>query len=354
MNKRPRFFTLLVFLGLLFSLFTVTVLAMEQTETCQDNTIEETALATEAPVSNTLDGETAADTEDSEVVVSPGDITTPAPEVTATPSDAGGTDNDTNTGWSISDSGVLTFLTSNDLPSYDAGEAPWYNSQALITSVVIPEGVTSIGENAFYGCTNLTSVTIPASVTTIGIGAFQDCANLSAVTYGGTADQWNAMEIGTYNDALTSANIIGSDGHIHVYSSAVTLPTCDVRGYTTLTCRSCDYSQIDDSSYTDALGHYWNAGVITTQPTGDSQGEITYTCIVCSDTGTEPISILMGDANGDGQINATDLARLITHIINPSVTIIEAAMDLTADGSINIQDVVRLMRHLAGFSVAMG
>ena len=51
-----------------------------------------------------------------------------------------------------------------------------------LTSVTIPDSVTSIGGRAFSGCTSLTSVTIPNSVTSIGWGAFIGCTNLTSVT----------------------------------------------------------------------------------------------------------------------------------------------------------------------------
>ena len=47
--------------------------------------------------------------------------------------------------------------------------------------VVIPESVTIIGENAFYGCTGLTSVTIPKGVTEIKNYAFKNCSNLKSI-----------------------------------------------------------------------------------------------------------------------------------------------------------------------------
>ena len=55
-------------------------------------------------------------------------------------------------------------------------------SPELITNLVIPNSVTTIGEYAFYRCSNFTSVTIPDSVTTIGKCAFYLCANLTSIT----------------------------------------------------------------------------------------------------------------------------------------------------------------------------
>ncbi len=50
-----------------------------------------------------------------------------------------------------------------------------------MTSVTIPNSVTSIGERAFYKCTGLTSVTIPNSVTSIGDRAFGSCSGLTSI-----------------------------------------------------------------------------------------------------------------------------------------------------------------------------
>ena len=56
------------------------------------------------------------------------------------------------------------------------------NENTEITNLVIPNGVTTINDYAFAGCSGLTSITIPSSVTSIGMCAFDDCTGLTSIT----------------------------------------------------------------------------------------------------------------------------------------------------------------------------
>ena len=51
-----------------------------------------------------------------------------------------------------------------------------------LTNLVVPEGVTSIGDSAFYGCSGLTSITLPSSLTSIGDRAFRYCSGITSIT----------------------------------------------------------------------------------------------------------------------------------------------------------------------------
>ena len=68
-----------------------------------------------------------------------------------------------------------------------------------IKTVVLSNGVTSIGDYAFFNCSKITSITIPESVTSIGDCAFYGCSGLKMVYYKGTAEQWSNISIGSSN-----------------------------------------------------------------------------------------------------------------------------------------------------------
>lgn len=70
-----------------------------------------------------------------------------------------------------------------------------------LTSIEIPSSVTSIGNFAFSGCSGLTGIEIPSSVTSIRNFAFWFCSGLKDVYYTGTQEQWNAISFGSGGDA---------------------------------------------------------------------------------------------------------------------------------------------------------
>ena len=89
----------------------------------------------------------------------------------------------TNVTWTLTDDGVLTISGTGDMTDFaSSSKMPWYYNRSKITTVLIENGVTSIGNYAFGYCYNLTSTSIPASVTSIGNYAFYDCYNLTSFT----------------------------------------------------------------------------------------------------------------------------------------------------------------------------
>ncbi|MGM9599432.1 MAG: leucine-rich repeat domain-containing protein [Faecousia sp.] len=76
--------------------------------------------------------------------------------------------------WSYS-SGTLTITGSGPMDDFARDNAPWVSCRESVNTVILPDGLTSIGNCAFYSFTRLTKITIPSTVTSIGSSAFAGC-----------------------------------------------------------------------------------------------------------------------------------------------------------------------------------
>ena len=88
--------------------------------------------------------------------------------------------------WTISrDNKTITISGKGEMPDFDntssGKRCPWEDKKSKIDKVIIEEGVTTIGKDAFSGCIRLSEVQIPKTVKTIGTGAFYDCNTLRQI-----------------------------------------------------------------------------------------------------------------------------------------------------------------------------
>lgn len=108
-----------------------------------------------------------------------------------------------NVTWTLS-GGTLTIKGTGKMDDYYMNE-PWRASRSDITNVVIENGVTSIGNYAFYCCTKMTSITIADTVKTIGIDAFHRCISLESVVL---PDSVTTLGLGVWSSCANLKSIV--------------------------------------------------------------------------------------------------------------------------------------------------
>ena len=196
-----------------------------------------------------------------------------------------------------------------------------------MSSITIPDSVTSIGSYAFESCINLESITIPNSVTSIGSYAFYNCQSLKNMYYTGTADDWVKISFGSsysnpmyyaeneyFNGELVTDVVLSNDitsiGAYTFYGcdslSSITIPDSVVLidSYAFYSCSSLKYvfymgdeTQWDGISFGDnnspltssfihynATGHTLTDWIVDSEPTCTTDGSKHRECTVCGET----------------------------------------------------------------------
>ncbi len=198
---------------------------------------------------------------------------------------------------------LTNFSVAADNPNYSADGSILYNKDKTTLlacssasgAFTVPNGVTSIGRDAFEDCTGLVSVVLPTTLTTIQWAAFQGCDNLSEVTipvsvikigdfafnvwgsltdvyYAGSEEQWNAIDFSDYNNVLFNATI-------HYNSTGPDISTPDTPAANPVTVASASH------------------GTVTTSPASAKAGE-TVTLTAKPEQGYELSALTVTDAGG--------------------------------------------------------
>ena len=149
-----------------------------------------------------------------------------------------------------------------------------YVAPGGLTKYTIPNGVTSIGYEAFYDCSKLSSITIPNSVTSIGYKAFYDCSNLTSVYYNGDLSDWCNIDF----DSDTSNPLInGTKLYINnTEVTKVTIPSdiSEIKNYTFYGCSSLTNVTIGNGVTTIGSSAFSGCSSLINVTIGDSVTEI--------------------------------------------------------------------------------
>ena len=211
-------------------------------------------------------------------------------------------------GSAFSGCSALTSVTIGNSVTTIGGNA--FDGCSSLTSITIPNSVTSIGGRAFHGCRNMTSVTIGNSVTSIGYGAFSNCSGLTSVTIPNSVTSIGGSAFSGCS-ALTSVKV-EKDNPIEI-SSEVFSNRTDATLYVPVGSKAA-YLAAD----------YWKQF-------------------------KEIKEFIEGDVNMDGETDVVDVVDIARYVVGtPAETFVKVLADINSDGGVDIGDAVTLVNDIAG------
>ncbi len=214
-----------------------------------------------------------------------------------------------------------------------------FSECSSLTSIDIPNSVTSIGSSAFAGCSSLTSIDIPNSVTSIGFCAFAGCSALTYVTIPNSV-----TDIGTSAFSLCSGLT-----SITIPNSVMSIGGSAFNGCTNLTFVTVENSipvAIDEDTFTNSANAtlYVPTGSKIAYQTADYWRE--FKEIIEKETAS---GYILGDVNQDGEVNVADAMCIFSWLLeNKPAVFVQAAADFNQDGTITVSDGVAIIASIFG------
>ncbi len=140
------------------------------------------------------------------------------------------------------------------------GEYAFLGCKSL-TSVTIPDSVTSIGDCAFKSCTSLTSITIPDSVTSIGGSAFYNCTNLTEIKFNATAMD----DLSENNNVFFNAGKNGSGIKVTIGKNVTKIPSYLFDTYYSSDSPNITILEFEEGSICESIGNssFYGCGSLT-------------------------------------------------------------------------------------------
>ena len=273
--------------------------------------------------------------------------------------------------YNINEDGVSVAVT-YETTSYNS-----YSGSISIPSQVIYNSitydVTSIGARSFNNCSGLTSVTIPNSVTSIGPSAFSGCRGLIKAEFGSIESLCNIEFLGSDANPLYYAKHLYINGHevkdvvipncvtsIGYYAfegcsslTSVTIPNSvtsigkyafyGCSGLTSVTCRAEDVPMTNTNAFSNQANATLYVPASALEDYKNTAPWSSFGTIVA----LKP-SYIVGDANGNGEVEIGDVTSVLTLMATPEVTgYNNEAADANGNGVIEIGDVTTILTIMA-------
>ena len=240
-----------------------------------------------------------------------------------------------NCTWTLNDAGILTISGTGGMDQfypYDTPGIPWAEWKEQIQTVIIEEGITEIGECAFFDMEQVKNVSFPKTLEKIGNHSFQNTGiteiylseNVSSIGRQSFAKCDNL----TYVELNENLKIIDKEAF---YDSDQLKVLYIPPSVTTIVDWAYGFKMSSDG---DWLGYPDETKTIQ-----GFQGSYAEKYAYDNDLNFEPVEdIIKGDVNGDGTVDVYDMALLKRHLVNPDTSINMTSADINQDKKLSAKD----------------